>query len=225
MLGSCISSPHRKTMDINGLCKVIMQGDRETVKELVDDMVVCRAPYYLNDKNDDGQTPLICAVLKGDPTIVKLLLDCDETDLDVWDEKFWTPLHWACWGTELSHIECLEMIVSHPACWNYSQPSFVNRKDGKGYTALALAVYFGNLEAVRILAKFDGIDIDTRIKKGTHPLILQEIIIVKVMMNQKRKNIRKSYWFYNKNILFTICVKPAEKGTKIKCRKYLIKKK
>ena len=82
-------------MDIDDLCKACLEGDKEQVED-----IIAKGEVDVNKNNTNGRAPLICAVMKGHPMVVKVLLNCTETRLDVVDESNdgWTALHWACWG-------------------------------------------------------------------------------------------------------------------------------
>ena len=103
---------------------------------------------------------LIWAVIQEHPIIVKVLLEWKETRLDGLDEsKFndgWTVLPWVCWLGEQERTECLKMIVNDCRC----DTALVNMKDKKGNTALCNAVFQSNVDAVKILLNYPGIEFD-----------------------------------------------------------------
>ena len=82
-------------MDINDLCRACLKGDKEQVED-----IIAKGELDVNESASYGQAPLICAAMMEHPEIVKVLLECKETRLDVVDESNdgWTALHWACWG-------------------------------------------------------------------------------------------------------------------------------
>ena len=91
----------KQIMDINDLCKACLEGDTE-----VED-IIAKGEVDVNKNNTNGRAPLICAVMKGNPFIIEMLLDCKETRLDVLDESNdgYTALHWACWEDEQEQTE------------------------------------------------------------------------------------------------------------------------
>ena len=148
----------KQIMDINDLCKACLEGDTE-----VED-IIAKGEVDVNKNNTNGHAPLICAVMKGHPMVVKVLLDCREPRLDLVDESNngWTALHWACWGPEQEQTECLKIIINDCRC----DSALVNMKNKKGNTAISHAVFMGNFEAVKILANFDGIELDAKDDNG-----------------------------------------------------------
>merc|ERR1711970_13806 len=61
----------QQIMDINDLCKACLEGDKEQVED-----IIAKGEVDVNHNNVNGRPPLICAVMKEHPKIVKMLLDC-----------------------------------------------------------------------------------------------------------------------------------------------------
>ena len=106
-----------------------------------------------------GRTPLAAAVLRGRADVVKVLLECDDVEVDNIDRTSEddkpqngnreTPLHLA---VKSGNLEIVKILVKQEG--NYGpDPNTCNRN---GDTALHFAVKSGNLEIVKILVKQEG---------------------------------------------------------------------
>ena len=107
-----------------------------------------------------GGTPLLCAVLGGQPVIVRRLLEHPGLRLD---QRFdfssgETALHIAC---EKNRLSIVNLLCQDSRC----TPSLVNMKDWDGKTPLMRAVLFGHLDIVRELDK-EGTDFFTKDSQG-----------------------------------------------------------
>ena len=151
-------SPQKPPKEYSGddLCWACEEGDKERVED-----IIANGGVDVNEKHSlYGRGPLICAVIQEHPIIVKALLDCKETRLDGLDEsefnEGWTALHYACLLGGKERTECLKMIVNDCRC----DSTLVNMKDKKGKTALYNAVFKSDVDAVKILLNYPGIEFD-----------------------------------------------------------------
>ena len=101
----------------------------------------------INKCDQDGYTPLTCAIEDGKIEIVKFLV-ANGADIDFIDPYSWTPLIVAIQG---NHLEIAMYLIQ--------QGANVNLGDNLGWTPLTCAIgENGNLEAVRLLVE-NGADI------------------------------------------------------------------
>lgn len=79
----------------------------------------------------------------------------DEVDVNVRDDKNWTPLHWASTG---NNLDAVRLLIEHGA-----DP---NAKNEFGYTPLHMACAHGHMQAARLLIEA-GADPNTRAQSRT----------------------------------------------------------
>ena len=104
-------------------------------------------------------TALDIAMRQNKVSIVKLLLARPETRLDITDNTGYTPLlHIAC---EENSAEVIRPYCRDARC----TPALLNMKCD-GSTPLMEAVYWGNLDCVRELARVEGVDWETKNSDG-----------------------------------------------------------
>jgi ankyrin repeat protein len=89
------------------------------------------------------------AISRGNPEMVKCLLDLGVFEISDRDENGGTPLHFAC---EYEALAALDVILQRGG-FN------VNAQDGEGRTALHCAVANGFVEIVKVLVGIEGIDL------------------------------------------------------------------
>jgi len=136
---------------IRNLCVACIEGDIQTVRDIVTSKEV-----DINDRYFTGSTPLMLAVNKP-AEIVRFLLTQPELRLDKRDSVGGgTVLHSAC--VHNKNIAVVKLFCQDRRC----TPSFVNIKNDEGWTALMVAVYWGELEIVKEMEKVEGIDFDTK---------------------------------------------------------------
>lgn len=87
-------------------------------------------------RNDNDESPLMMAALKGHTAIVKKLI---ERDADV-NKPGWAPLHYAATG---GHLEIMELLLEHHA--------FIDAESPNGTTPLMMAAHYGTPAAVKLL--------------------------------------------------------------------------
>ena len=101
----------------------------------------------VNEKNDDGVTPLHYAALKGHKEIVELLI-AKGADVNAKDDEGATPLHSAAYG---GHKEIVELLIAKGAD--------VNAKGRYGRTPLHRAAPSGSKEMIELLIA-NGADVN-----------------------------------------------------------------
>jgi ankyrin repeat protein len=95
----------------------------------------------INQTDAEDQTPLGIAWIKGDLTIVKLLLNNDRIDLDRWKKEEWTPFYVAC---EKAQIKVIKLLMTDDRV-DMTKPN----KDG--ITSLEIARNKGHSAIVELL--------------------------------------------------------------------------
>eukprot|EP00092_Neocalanus_flemingeri_P021931 GFUD01023788.1.p1 GENE.GFUD01023788.1~~GFUD01023788.1.p1 ORF type:complete len:167 (+),score=46.11 GFUD01023788.1:218-718(+) len=141
-------------MDINQLCDACYDGDNSLVQAIMD-----TGEVDVNGTDQDGYTPLYCAMYNNQPSVVTTLLSSADTRLDVTNSNGMTGLHGACYNNKVSVIT---VFCSDARC----TPAILNMKDKQGSTALMLAVEQGQLDAVQEMATVKGTDFGTVNSEG-----------------------------------------------------------
>ncbi|EFQ34094.1 hypothetical protein CGRA01v4_12155 [Colletotrichum graminicola] len=112
---------------------------------LKDDLEICSMLLgYRADvsaRTSDGREPLFLAVKKGNPNIVKLLLECHADPDSICAEDPPTALHLAC---DNGSLDVIEILLEHGASVN-------SLREMDGGTPLLRAVASGSLDAVKLL--------------------------------------------------------------------------
>jgi ankyrin repeat protein len=121
---------------------------------------------YIISKKYKKENPLMKAVGMNHPEIVQVLLQHEEINVNVQDEKGDTALIWAA---EKGRTEVVKRLLKHPLI-------DVNVQDNIGQTALMLSVYKRKkipiLEIVKELLKRKEIDVNLQNRNGNTALIL-----------------------------------------------------
>lgn len=134
-------------------------------------------------RNIYGWTPLSRAVRDGQDTIVKMLLDTQQVDVNAKNVDGWTPL-----SREASnaHDAMVKMLLETP---NIE----VNARDGNGWTPLSRAAANGHDTIVKMLLDVQKVDLDDKDSNGWTPLSLavanKHERVVKMLLNTRKVNI------------------------------------
>ena len=154
---------------------------------------------FVNEKDKEGYTPLICAVMDGKMTIVELLLNYEETEINCSDENHTTPLmHAAMRG----YANIVQLLLKHK---HIGHPNHV---DKKGQTALCLAVRYNRPRVVQLLINnaFDTIHIDKARNNGRTPLMYAVknglLDIVKMLLSTNKCDLNKKDYIHGNTIDF-----------------------
>ena len=93
-------------------------------------------------RNDKDESPLMLAALRGERTLVELLI---WRDADV-NKTGWTPLHYAASG---GHAAIVQLLLDHSA--------YIDAESPNGTTPLMMAAYYAPPLAVKLLLE-EGAD-------------------------------------------------------------------
>ena len=128
--------------DLNSkLFKAIKEGNKTTVKLLLDSGAVCACGCGAdpNDADGDDRTPLMIAAAEGHEQIVKLLLDSG-ADINKVDEYGETPLFTAA---AEGHEQIVKLLLDSGAD--------INKTNEYGETPLYIAAVYGYDQIVKLL--------------------------------------------------------------------------
>ena len=101
-------------------------------------------------RNDKDESPLMLAALRGERTLVELLI---WRDADV-NKTGWTPLHYAASG---GHAAVVQLLLDHSA--------YIDAESPNGTTPLMMAAMYGTPEVVKLLLT-EGADRDLKNQLG-----------------------------------------------------------
>ena len=107
----------------------------------------------VNDKNANGSTALMWAVMKGHNSIVKLLLEQPAVKTNEKNNYGYTALHFA---VGFKNAEGARMLLLHPGF------NSANSTNDDGETALMLAVREHKKEVLLELVKHESVSLDLR---------------------------------------------------------------
>jgi ankyrin repeat protein len=98
----------------------------------------------VNAQDNESRTALHCAAEKGSVLVIQALARAQEINGNIQDKQGRTPLHYAALGKDPDCVEALLRLMR-------SKGIDVQQKDGKGCTALDLAVYNWRVGNIRLL--------------------------------------------------------------------------
>jgi ankyrin repeat protein len=124
-------------------------GEHEGVLELL-----------FNSVHEPQEDLLLQAAKYGYKALVRLLLETGKVDVDMKDEKGWTPL-WT--AAEHGHTAIVQLLLK-------TGKVDVDMKDNWGRTPLWTAAEHGHKAIVQLLLKTGKVDVDTKDKLGYTPL-------------------------------------------------------
>ncbi|WP_346350386.1 ankyrin repeat domain-containing protein [Spiroplasma endosymbiont of Calodromius spilotus] len=137
----------------------ILQNDIETVKLLVNSARFNSVNMLISKWKI---TPLVFALHQHQDEIAKILINCQNIDINIPSIKKLTPLHRA---VEFNNNQTVKAILGNQNLKNVND----NNND-EGITPFHLATKSGNKEIVEILMEHKDIDINMRTKIGYTPL-------------------------------------------------------
>jgi len=155
-------------VDVEALCDAAATGDDAKVKEIIDDggVDVNDSWNMTDDDFDFGNfhdewyshraNALHYAMHFNYPFIVKLLLDCERTTLDIVDGEGNSALQLGCMYNSL---DCVKLFLQHNRCTS----DIVNIKSTNGETALITAAKCGNVGCLWEIAQFPDVDFGDKV--------------------------------------------------------------
>lgn len=153
----------------NGANPTIKNDNGDTILHLLhflgnrvtdDDIKYClRAGLLIDEPQEEGETPLHKAVMRGNVHVARLLLD-NGASVDAQCNRFWTSLHVAARKGDTAMAELL-----------LERGANINAKKSDGYTALHLAALNGHSDTAKLLLE-RGADTSLKNKEGKTPLDL-----------------------------------------------------
>mmetsp|Transcript_13751 Transcript_13751/g.19054 ORF Transcript_13751/g.19054 Transcript_13751/m.19054 type:complete len:379 (+) Transcript_13751:118-1254(+) len=115
----------------------------------------------MQNRDDHGNTPLICAVRNNDFDMVRFLVEEANAKVNAKNNHKATPLLHAC---ESGHVKIVSYLTDH------EKNQSVNIKNMLGRTPLSTAASRGHVEIIQILMKQANIKIDIKDRFGWTPL-------------------------------------------------------
>jgi ankyrin repeat protein len=115
---------------------------------------------YINHRDSWGRTALGHAAAQCRPALAKLLLQYDETKINIPDDEGRTPLHHA---VRQDSMELVELLLA-------KTDIELNIADHEGRTPLHHAVRQGSMELVKLLLAQTGIELNIADHEGRRPL-------------------------------------------------------
>ncbi len=110
----------------------------------------------VNEKNNDGWTPLNCAARNGHTKCLEALLNAHDINVNEKNKDGWTPLNCAARN---GYTKCLEALLKAPDIK-------VNEKNNDGWTPLNYAARYGHTECQEALLKAPGILVNGKNNDG-----------------------------------------------------------
>ncbi|KAI8960598.1 ankyrin repeat-containing domain protein [Daldinia sp. FL1419] len=83
--------------------------------------LLVKAGANINAQNNDGDAPLSIAIWRGMPEYFNLLLSQDDIDVNIYSERWGSPLHVACRSTQVDSVSAL---IRHNIDVNLFKPGF-----------------------------------------------------------------------------------------------------
>ena len=113
----------------------------------------CSVERHMDLKDESGRTPLLWAAMNGHETVVRLLIERDDVDVNAEDSDGKTPLLWAA---NNRHEAVVRLLIER-------DDVDVNAKDNKyGQTLLSWAAENGHEAVVRLLIERDDVDVNAK---------------------------------------------------------------
>ena len=111
----------------------------------------------VNFKTYKGLIPLTQAMKYNKPMIVEMLLSREDTRLDIIDDENESALHYSC---SSSYVECVRLFLKDKRCTEIIVNHNVPNRHVYPSAPLLCGAYEGNMEIVKMLLEFPGIDLN-----------------------------------------------------------------
>ncbi|OUM63872.1 hypothetical protein PIROE2DRAFT_20617 [Piromyces sp. E2] len=138
------------------LVKACVNNDTSQISHIIKE--TSTALFY---QTIQGYTPLHLAINSDNIDIVKILLQCQKVDVNIYDKYGFSPIFYSILK---KRYDVLRMLLSHPSV-------NVNRKNVTGLSPLLFTVVLRNKEALKILLSHPDIDINITGKHNNTALI------------------------------------------------------
>lgn len=145
------------TLDERGQSALVLALQAPSPK--VAEALIRLAQTQIELRNDKDESPLMLAALRGQKSLVELLI---WRDADV-NKTGWTPLHYAA---SAGHVEVIKLLLKHSAYIDAESPSKT--------TPLMMAAMYGNPQSVELLLE-EGADASLKNDKGMTALDFADV--------------------------------------------------
>eukprot|EP01084_Bolivina_argentea_P026108 48497_1 len=194
----------------------VKTGTNKCLKVLLELDELDNIQTYVNEKDKEGYTPLIYAVMDGKITIIELLLNYTNTEINETDDiqKQSALMHAAIKG----YANIIQLILNN-------NDLDINAVDNKGQTALCLAVRYNRLRVVKLLINYNKngnkININKSRNNGKTPLMYAiqngNINIIQMLLSINNINLYQKDYIHGNNVWFYL---KLLKNNKIKKKIY-----
>ena len=106
-----------------------------------------------------NKTCLMWAIIRGNEEMVDVLLEQPSIEVNAKDNNENKALHWACRCGRVSNVAILNQLLAVPGI-------LVNERDSRGCTPIMRAIFYGELDMVRVMAAVEKVDLDVRDDSG-----------------------------------------------------------
>lgn len=148
----------------------VMESSKQCVKELLESSI--------NIKDDDGDTPLALAIIKGDTHIIDLLLNHQNIDLSKTNNNGFSAFHMAALRDDPETVKKILQL----------KPAIVDIQKIDGFCALHLAALNDNLNVAKTLIEKGKAKLNIKTINGSTPLMLaaqqNHLSIVKLLVSE-----------------------------------------
>lgn len=162
------------------LIGAIETGNMERVKKLLNEDNEIH--NYINEKDDEGNTPLHYAIYYDNLELIELLLKQKNIKVNAKNEKGFAPLHIVILGNSINSLNILEYLLDNGAN--------INVQDKNGHTPLHVAISQNDIEVIEMLLE-RRIKINTQTKVGNtamhYAVSTNYVSIVETLLDDKYK--------------------------------------
>jgi len=145
------------------LAEYCMNGDIEGARNAIE------SGADINSRSLEGKTPLMYAMWNNQNSVVELLMQNDNLDVNCEDSDGATALHHA---VDVDNDEGVRMLLADPRLQD------INHKNRRGLTPLMRAVARSKVNCTRLLLSDKRVDLDTRDNYKRSPQELKRAVTV-----------------------------------------------